>query len=67
MPMKIEHIHAGLRIKHPSGVVVVTALAQLRKVKESTLRQIAFLQQQVNFIDADIAKVEEKRKLNSTL
>ena len=67
MHMEKEYIAAGLRIKHPSGVVVVEALGNMRKVKESTLRQIAFLQNQVKLIDADITKVEAIRKSQKTI
>jgi len=62
MAIQKEIIHAGLRLKHPSGAIATTALEDLHRLKETTLRQISFLQDQIKRIDADIARVEAFRK-----
>ncbi len=51
-------IKAGMRIKHPSGVITTTALKELRGLRESNLRSIDFFKEQIRMIDEDIARVE---------
>ena len=62
MELKKEYIHGGMRIKHPSGVVVVHKKADLLRLKEHTQRSITFLQDQERMIDEDIAAVDIKTK-----
>lgn len=62
MPIEKEFIHAGMRIKHPSGVTVTHALEDLQKLKEFNQRSIAFFQEQNKLIDADIARVKAAKK-----
>ena len=62
MPMKRQVIHAGIRIKHPSGVTTTTALENLRNHRAATQEMIKFMQEQLRMIDDDIARVEAFRK-----
>lgn len=62
MPIEKQIIHAGMRLKHPSGVEVTTTLEDLHNLKDFNLRSISFFQEQIRLIDADIAQVEKKVK-----
>ena len=57
-----EIIKGGLRIRHPSGVSVDYALSDLQKLKEFCLSSISLFQEQLNLVDADIARIEAKQK-----
>ena len=58
MSMQKTFIKAGMRIKHPSGVIATTALKELRGLRESYLRSIDFFKEQIRMVDEDIAQVE---------
>ncbi len=56
--MQKTFIKAGMRIKHPSGVIATTALKELHGLREFNLRTIDFHKEQIRMIDEDIAQVE---------
>lgn len=58
MPMHKTFIKAGMRIKHPSGVIATTALKELHGLREFYLRSIEFYKEQIRMVDTDIARVE---------
>ena len=62
MPIQKELIREGMRLRHPSGVVTTTAIGELQKLREFTLRSISFFQKQIKMINTNIERLEALRK-----
>lgn len=58
MPIKYEPIHEGIRLTHPSGLITITTLGNLKKLRLHALEMIDFLSGQLKLVDEQIEKVD---------
>jgi len=62
MPIKKEYTKDGIKLTHPSGVVTVTKIEDLRRMKDSNTVEISRLQEENRQLDNDITQLEAVRK-----